>query len=235
MRDMISINKLSKVFGDNIALRDVDLDIKKGEFITLLGPNGAGKTTLIKIMSTLMGATSGSVTIDGYDIKEEPIEVRKRIGVISHETYLYDDLTAYENLEFYGKMYEIGELDERISNVVSLAGLQHRLHDRVGTFSRGMKQRLSIARTLLHDPPILFLDEPYTGLDQHAAATFDEISSGFAEDKTTVMATHDISRGLEKCDRLVILSSGEIVFDVPKEKIRDEAHLRSIYVQHTSG
>lgn len=235
MRDMISINKLSKVFGDNIALRDVDLNIKKGEFITLLGPNGAGKTTLIKIMSTLMSATSGSVTIDGYDVKEEPIEVRKRIGVISHETYLYDDLTAYENLEFYGKMYEIGELDERISNVVSLAGLQHRLHDRVGTFSRGMKQRLSIARTLLHDPPILFLDEPYTGLDQHAAATFDEISSGFAEDKTTMMATHDISRGLEKCDRLLILSSGEIVFDAPKEKIRDEAHLRSIYVQHTSG
>ncbi|MDI6902235.1 MAG: ABC transporter ATP-binding protein [Methanocellales archaeon] len=232
---MISINKLSKVFGDNIALRDVDLNIKKGEFITLLGPNGAGKTTLIKIMSTLMSATSGSVTIDGYDVKEEPIEVRKRIGVISHETYLYDDLTAYENLEFYGKMYEIGELDERISNVVSLAGLQHRLHDRVGTFSRGMKQRLSIARTLLHDPPILFLDEPYTGLDQHAAATFDEISSGFAEDKTTMMATHDISRGLEKCDRLLILSSGEIVFDAPKEKIRDEAHLRSIYVQHTSG
>ncbi|MDI6859898.1 MAG: ABC transporter ATP-binding protein [Methanocellales archaeon] len=232
---MISINKLSKAFGDNIALRDVDLDIKKGEFITLLGPNGAGKTTLIKIMSTLMSATSGSVTIDGYDVKEEPIEVRKRIGVISHETYLYDDLTAYENLEFYGKMYEIGELDERISNVVSLAGLQHRLYDRVGTFSRGMKQRLSIARTLLHDPPILFLDEPYTGLDQHAAATFDEISSGFAEDKTTMMATHDISRGLEKCDRLLILSSGEIVFDAPKEEIRDEAHLRSIYVQRTSG
>lgn len=235
MRDMISVNKLSKVFGDNIALRDVDLDIKKGEFITLLGPNGAGKTTLIKIMSTLMSATSGSVTIDGYEVKEEPIKVRKRIGVISHETYLYDDLTAYENLEFYGKMYEVGELDERISNVISLAGLQHRLYDRVGTFSRGMKQRLSIARTLLHDPPILFLDEPYTGLDQHAAATFDEISSRFAEDKTTVMAIHDISRGFEKCDRLVILSSGEKVFDVPKEEIRDEAHLRSIYVQRTSG
>lgn len=231
-KKMILINGLSKVFDGNVALKDIDLEVKKGEFIALFGPNGAGKTTLIKIISTLISPTSGSIMIDGYDIKEAPIEVRKRIGVISHETYLYDDLTACENLQFYGRMYQVDDLDERISKVISDVNLSRRLDDIVRTFSRGMKQRLSIARAILHDPPILLLDEPYTGLDPHAAATFDGILEQLnLLDKTVMMTTHMINQGLEMGDRVAILNMGEITCDMPKNQIRDEAHFKSIYEQ----
>ncbi len=227
---MILIKGLSKVFGNNVALKEINLEVKKGEFIALFGPNGAGKTTLIKTMSTLIAPTSGAVVIDGYDIREESIEVRKRIGVISHETYLYEDLTARENLQFYGRMYEVDDLEERVSNVISEVGLSLRSDDLVRTFSRGMKQRLSIARAVLHDPPTLLLDEPYTGLDPHAVATFDRIleKSGVSK-KTVVMTTHMIGRGIEMCDRVAILRSGEIVYDAPREQIHDEEDFKSIY------
>jgi len=227
---MISINGLSKVFGSNVALKGINLEVKKGEFIALFGPNGAGKTTLIKTMSTLISPTSGAVVIDGYDIREEPIGVRKRIGVISHETYLYEDLTARENLQFYARMYDIDGMEERISDVMSEVGIAPRANDLVRTFSRGMKQRLSIARAVLHDPPILLLDEPYTGLDPHAVATFDRIlEKSDISKKTVVMTTHMIGRGIEMSDRVAILRSGEIVYDVPREQIRDEEHFKSIY------
>ncbi|MDI6888728.1 MAG: ABC transporter ATP-binding protein [Methanocellales archaeon] len=227
---MISINGLSKVFGNNVALREINLKMKKSEFMALFGPNGAGKTTLIKIMSTLIAPTSGAVVIDGYDIREEAIEIRKRIGVISHETYLYEDLSAQENLQFYGRMYEVDDIEERVSDVMSEVGLSPRADDLVRTFSRGMKQRLSIARAILHDPPILLLDEPYTGLDPHAVATFDRIlEKSDISNKTVVMTTHMIGRGIEMSDRVAILRSGEIVYDVPRGQIRDEKHFKSIY------
>lgn len=227
---MISINGLSKVFGNNVALREINLEVKKGEFIALFGPNGAGKTTLIKIMSTLIAPTSGAVVIDGYNIRDDAIEVRERIGVISHETYLYEDLSARENLQFYGKMYEVDNLEERISNVISEVGLSPRAEDLVRTFSRGMKQRLSIARAILHDPPILLLDEPYTGLDPHAVATFDRILKVLdISNKTVVMTTHMISRGIKMSDRMAILRSGEIAYDVPRVQIQDEEYFKSIY------
>jgi len=229
---MISINGLSKVFGSNVALRSVNLNVKKDEFIALFGPNGAGKTTLIKIISTLIAPTSGTVTMDGCDIRDNPIEIRKRIGVISHETYLYEDLSARENLQFYGRMYEVDDLEERITNAISEVGLSLRSDDLVRTFSRGMKQRLSIARALLHDPPILLLDEPYTGLDPHAVATFDRIlEKSDISKKTVVMTTHMIGRGIEMCDRVAILHGGEMVYDAPREWIRDEDDFKSIYVR----
>jgi len=229
---MISINGLSKIFGNNVALKEINLKVKKDEFIALFGPNGAGKTTLIKIISTLIAPTSGTIMIDGYDVRKSPIKVRKRIGVISHETYLYEDLTARENLQFYGKMYEVDNLEERISNAISEVGLSLRSDDLVRTFSRGMKQRLSIARAVLHDPSILLLDEPYTGLDPHAVATFDRIlEKSDISKKTVIMTTHMIGRGIEMCDRVAILHGGEVVYDAPRERIRDEDDFKSIYVR----
>ena len=214
-------------------MKNINLKIEQGEFLTIFGPNGAGKTTLIKIMSTLVTPTSGRVMIDRMDIKEEPIKIRKKIGVISHETYLYHELTAAENLRFFGRMYDTKDIEARIDELIKQVGLSYRRNDRVRTFSRGMKQRLSIARALIHDPPILFLDEPYTGLDQHASATFDRILSGTnAHDKTRVLISHDIERGITMCDRAIILTGGHIAHEMTQSEIKDLLQCRAIYDKH---
>ncbi|MFQ6062175.1 MAG: ABC transporter ATP-binding protein [Methanosarcinales archaeon] len=210
----------------------MNLEIKKGEFLVIFGPNGAGKTTLIKIMSTLLSPNSGSVVIDGFDIKENPIEIRKRIGVISHETYLYPDLTATENLKFFGKMYNLPNLDRKIKEILKQVGLQHRAKSLVRTFSRGMKQRLSVARAIIHDPPILFLDEPFTGLDQYASTTFEKIFSTIG-DKTTIMVSHNLERGLKMCSRAIILNKGQIVYSAKKDEITLE-EFKNIYEHYVS-
>lgn len=184
-------------------------------------------------MSTLVSPTSGKVLIDGIDIKEKPIEIRKRIGVISHETYLYPELSAAENLRFFGNMYGADDLEHRITDLLEQVGMSYRKNDRVRTFSRGMKQRLSIARALIHDPPILFLDEPYTGLDQHASATFDRILSGTnAHDKTRVLISHDIERGISMCDRAIILTGGHIAHEMTESEITDLLKCRAVYETH---
>ena len=214
-------------------MRNINLEIRKGEFLTIFGPNGAGKTTLIKIISTLVSPTSGKVIIDGKDIKEHPIEIRNKIGVISHDTYLYHELTAAENLRFFGNMYNIKDGENRINDLLAQVGLSYRKNDRVRTFSRGMKQRLSIARALIHDPPILLLDEPYTGLDQHASATFDRILSGMnAHDKTRVLISHDIERGISLCDRAIILTGGHIVHEMSESEICDLLQCRAVYEKY---
>jgi heme exporter protein A len=187
-------------------------------------------------MSTLVSPTSGRVIINGMDIKENPIEIRKKIGVISHETYLYHELTAVENLRFFGRMYDVSGIENRIDELIKQVGLTYRKNDRVRTFSRGMKQRLSIARALIHDPPILLLDEPYTGLDQHASATFDRILGGMnAHDKTRVLISHDIERGIAMCDRAIILADGHIAHEMSHSEMQDLLQCRAIYEKYVEG
>jgi len=231
---MIFAKGITKSFGYFHALKNIDLDIKKGSFLVIFGPNGAGKTTLLNILSTMARPSRGLIKIDGADTKESPEIIRRQIGVISHQTFLYDDLTAYENLYFYGKLYNVDKLESRISRTLGEVELGHRKNDRVRTFSRGMKQRLAIARSTLHDPAILLMDEPYTGLDQRAAdllkQQLEKLSNG---DRTIIMATHDITRGLETCDSVAILADGEIRFMELKKNI-DVSEFKLIYEKYTN-
>ncbi len=229
---MIEVRDLVKSFGGKMALEGVDLDVAEGEFLTLVGPNGAGKTTLIRILATLTRPTRGSVRVAGWDLTKQGNEVRRRIGLASHQTLLYGDLSAEENLRFYGRMYEAPDLEESITALLQRVDLDHRRHDLVRTFSRGMQQRLSLARALLHDPAILLLDEPYTGLDQHAADVLKEVLVSLGgRSRTVLMTTHNLARGLELCDRAAILVNGRIVHQAAKDNL-DEVSFREEYSHH---
>ncbi len=211
---MIKISGLRKSYGSVDALRGIDLNVRLGEFLTLFGPNGAGKTTLLKILSTIVRPTSGKVMIDGLDLQEAHHEIRRKIGVISHKTYLYGDLTALENLLFYARMYDVEHPVDRAMELIREVGLEGRENHQVRTFSRGMEQRLSIARALIHDPNIIYLDEPYSGLDQHAALILRNLLKKLhTQDRTIIMTTHNITHGLEISDRIVIQLKGKIVFE----------------------
>ena len=233
---LVSIEHLNKSFGRFTALTDLSLEVAEGELLTIFGPNGAGKTTLLKILSTLVSSTSGRVVVDGFDVGKKPVEVRRRIGVISHDTYLYRDLTAVENLVFYARMYGVSDFEERVHEVIREVGLRYRENDRVATFSRGMKQRLSIARAILHDPKILLLDEPYTGLDRHASNILDGIIQEFdSKHATRIMVSHDLEHGLKVSNRLLIMKNGGFVHDVKRSEIESVEEYQDIYEELVGG
>jgi heme exporter protein A len=231
---MIRTRGLAKFFGDHAALRGVDLDVGKGERLTLVGPNGAGKTTLLRILATLSTPTSGSVQIAGLDLRERDREVRRKIGFLSHQPLLYDDLSGEENLSFYGRMYDVPDLGERIHDMLQQVGLEHNRRDLVRTYSRGMKQRLAIARAFLHYPPLLLLDEPYTGLDLQAAEMLDAVLQDVGTDsRTIVLTTHDLERGLAVGQRMAVLVKGRIVYQMDEEDW-DPSRFRQAYATQTS-
>ena len=185
---MIEIRNLTKSFGTLYALRGIHLSIPEGIFLSIFGPNGAGKTTFIRILATLSKASGGEILFAGKNLEDSPEEIRRRIGVIGHSTFLYDELTAWENLKFYSTLYDLSEAAERIEQALKEVGLANRKHDFVRTFSRGMQQRLSIARAMLHEPDILLLDEPYTGLDQHASQMLTRWLAGLkSQDRKSVV------------------------------------------------
>jgi ABC-type multidrug transport system ATPase subunit len=229
----IEVKGLSKSFGNNRVLSDIDLKVGRGEHVTVLGPNGAGKTTLVKVLSTLSKPSTGTLRVDGEDVRSDPVKIRRRIGLVSHETFLYDDLTVYENLRFYGRMYDIPSLKERIHEVVSQIRLESRLHDQVGTLSHGMQQRVSIARAVIHSPAVLFLDEPEVGLDTQAVAMLrDVLDSVNTPERTIVMTTHNLKQGIEMGDTVVILNRGKIVYQSSRGDI-DMANFQEVYESYT--
>ena len=227
----IEVQGLTKSFGEHHALRGIDLGVGRGEHLVIFGPNGAGKTTLVKILSTLVKPSSGSVWLDGVDIRDKPTQIRHQISLVSHQTFLYDDLTLYENLKFYGKMHDVLDLERRIREVISWVQLESRLHDRVGTLSRGLQQRASMARAVLHNPSILFLDEPEVGLDPHGSTIVEDVLGSInAGSRTVVMATHNLERGLELGDSVVIINRGKIVYQAHRREL-DKVNFPQIYNQ----
>lgn len=226
----IQADQLTKSYGNFDVLRGVDLAIRKGEFYTLFGPNGAGKTTLIKLLATLTEPTSGNLSVFGFDAKKDVQNIRSILGVISHDPYLYETLTAFENIKFFGELYGLKDIDSRARFVIKEVGLESRTHDLVRTFSRGMKQRLTVARAIVHEPKILLLDEPYTGLDQHGAQIFGDMLSELKDkNRTILMTTHNIDEGLGLSDRVGILAKGKIVFNSTTNQI-DPSSFKELYI-----
>ncbi len=235
MTPAIQVRKLTKSFGHQVALRGVDLTIAEGTFLALFGPNGAGKTTLMRIIASLTRPTTGTVHIRGQDISRAATALRRQIGLISHQPLLYGDLTPDENLRFFARMYDLPDAGARIDAVLAQVGLRARRRDPVRTFSRGMVQRLSIARAILHDPAIMLLDEPYTGLDLQAADMLRGVLQELAaSNRTVILTTHNLEQGLEMCDRVAILNKGRIAWQGERPGL-DLAQLREAYRQTTAG
>jgi heme exporter protein A len=205
-----SARRLTKRFGRSTALREIDLDLEAGRCHVLFGRNGAGKSTLLLVAATLLQPTSGEIYFSGERYDDLGDEVRQRIGLVSHQSFLYPDLTVAENLEFYARLYGS---DSSVSEALVWAELDLRQHSPVRSLSRGMLQRLAVARALLHRPQLLLLDEPYTGLD---ASSSERLSTRLADAKgetSILLTTHDVERGVAIADRISILEGGRVAFD----------------------
>ncbi len=217
---MIEARRVTKRFGPKIVLNGLDFGADKGEFVALLGPNGSGKTTFLRVLASLSRIDLGVVRIADYQLPNQAAAVRRCLGFVSHQPLLYGDLTAEENLRFYGRMYNLADLDRRIAEILDLVGLYPRRKDLVRTFSRGMQQRLAIGRSVLHRPQVLLFDEPHTGLDQDASAMLDHVLRDVArEGRTIVMTSHDLARAVDLASRFDVLSGGKIVASGTKGEI----------------
>ncbi|MFA4936460.1 MAG: ABC transporter ATP-binding protein [Candidatus Methanoperedens sp.] len=230
---MISVSNLSKKYGTIQALKGISFDIKQGEFFGLLGPNGAGKTTTISIMSTILEPDEGNVTIADFNLKNNPTNCKKIIGVVPQEIALYNDLSAYNNLMFWGGLYNIpqSELKTRINETLKLFGLFDRRNDKVKTYSGGMKRRTNIASALLHKPKILFMDEPTVGIDpQSRNLIFEVIEKLHKEGMTIVYTTHYMEEAERLCDLIAIIDNGQIIAHGTFDELKSSNMMREIIV-----
>lgn len=228
----IQIKGLSKAYGRTQVLRQLDLDVPWGQVLTILGPNGSGKTTLIKTLATLIRPDSGTVRIGGLEAKRSGQRIRRVIGVVTHDSLLYDDLTGYENLKFFARMFRLDKVEDRIAAVTKRMGMTDRLDQKVGTLSHGMKKRFSIARALLHDPLILIMDEPESGLDQEALSLLEKVIADRTDPyRTVLMTTHNLERGLALSDRMAIISRGRIAYQESLEAVGPDA-LKKQYAKY---
>ncbi|MEM6284344.1 MAG: heme ABC exporter ATP-binding protein CcmA [Chloroflexota bacterium] len=211
---LIDIRGLTKAYGYRPVLKKLDLTVQRGEFVALLGPNGSGKSTLLRLLCGLSKPTAGKITVGGWSLPQEAAAVRAQIGMVGHKSLLYEALTAQENLRFFARLYNLNVTDADIDTQIERVGLKKYAAQPVKTYSRGMQQRLSIARALLHDPAVLLFDEPYTGLDQDAATLLDGLlQTAHADERTILMTTHQIERAANLASRVVILSRGVIAYE----------------------
>ena len=217
---MIQTRGLSRRFGPTVAVESLDLEVREGELVALLGPNGAGKTTTVRMLSGLIAPTAGEASVGGYDIASESEKVRRIVGLLTETPGLYEKLSAVANLEFYGRLYDVppARLRERVRRYLELLGLWDRRAEAVGGYSRGMKQKLAIARALLHDPQVIFLDEPANGLDPESARTVREFITELRQaGRTILLCTHNLDEAERLCDRVAIVKGRLIDIGTPAE------------------
>jgi heme ABC exporter ATP-binding subunit CcmA len=230
---IIQITDLKKSFTLKPILRGITLEIRRGERVALLGANGTGKTTLLRIIAGLTQPGRGSISICGLDSVRDAQQIRRLVGFVAHQPYLYEELTALENLLFFARMYAVNDGPERARVLLQQVGLERRAQERVGTFSRGMVQRLAWARALLHAPQMLLLDEPDTGMDQQGHELIDTLlNEHTTQGGCTLFTTHQLERALHGSDRVIILATGRIVFQRSTAALNLEK-LQRIYQEAT--
>lgn len=228
----IEASHLGRSFRSVHALRDVTFRVSRGECVAILGPNGAGKSTLLRILSTLIQPTTGSASVAGWDVQRDPDAVRRTIGFAAHQPMLHGDLSAEENLAFYADLFGIDTANDRVRELLTRVELYSRRNDLVRTFSRGMQQRLTLARCLIHSPSVLLLDEPYTGLDQSAAMILNDLIGQLrSQGCTTMLTTHDLTWVSGMLDQVLILNRGRLLCQLPVQGASAQV-LSQMYQEH---
>lgn len=231
---MIEIKNLTKKFANTTVLDDVSFEVKKGEILGFLGPNGAGKTTTMKIFTSFWPATKGSVIVDGIDVANDPIAVRRKIGYLPENVPLYDEMRVYEYLKFVAEMRGISkdEIKEKIKKAVKSCGLEKVIRKSIDELSKGYRQRVGLAQAIIHEPDILVLDEPTTGLDPNQIAEIRDLIKEIGKEKTVIFSTHILSEVSATCDRVIIINNGKIVGEgTPDELMRKSGNKEIIYVK----
>lgn len=236
----IKIENLTKSFGDKIVLRGIDLEVAPGQILGYIGPNGAGKTTTVKILIGMLHDFGGQASVCGHDVAADPLAVKRRIGYVPEAAALYDSLTPMEYLRFVGQLHglEIEEIEKRAREMLDLLELSAETDNRLSTFSKGMRQKVLIVAAMIHNPDVLFLDEPLSGLDANSAVTVKEIIAQLARKGKTIFYCSHIMDVVERiCDRIIILVDGRVVADGSFEELQGrskEASLERIFTQLTS-
>jgi ABC-2 type transport system ATP-binding protein len=220
----ITASNLTKVYGTQKAVDDVSFEMNTGEVLGFLGPNGAGKTTTMRLLTCYLTPTAGTATLDGYDIHDHPEEVRRRIGYLPEDTPLYTDMPVVEYLRLSADLQSVPEakVDARIREMMDVCGLGPERHKRIGELSKGFQQRVGLAQALLHDPPVLILDEPTTGLDPNQIVEIRELIKEIGEEKTVMLSSHILKEVEMTCDRVLIIDQGRIVADGPTAELREQ-------------
>lgn len=209
----IEIKNVTKIYGLQKALNEVSFTVNQGEILGFLGPNGAGKSTLMKIISCYIPPTEGTVIVDGYDVREDSLEIRKRVGYLPEHNPLYLDMYVKEYLTFIAGIHKLNKKKEKLSNVIDLVGLGLEQNKKIGQLSKGYKQRVGLAQALIHDPKVLILDEPTSGLDPNQLADIREVIKNIGKEKTVMFSSHIMQEIEAICDRIVIINRGKLIVD----------------------
>lgn len=228
----LQVNHLSKVYGQQKAVDDISFTINKGEIVGFLGPNGAGKSTTMKIATGFIPATSGEILVDGLNVAEQPMRVKKIIGYLPEHNPLYLDMYVHEYLGFIGKVYQIpfSQLKSRIQEMISLCGLEVEQNKLIGSLSKGYRQRVGLAQALIHNPPVLILDEPTTGLDPNQIVEIRKLIRQISQNKTVIFSTHIMQEVQALCDRAIIINKGKIVADDSLKNLMDNTKNQPVII-----
>jgi ABC-2 type transport system ATP-binding protein len=231
----IEVKNLFKYYGEQAAVRDVSFSVNKGEIVAFLGPNGAGKSTTMKIMTGYIPASSGEVYIGGIKVDVDELKTRQMIGYLPENNPLYVDMYVREYLEFVGRIYKVKNLKARVSEMVHAVGLDVEQNKKIGALSKGYRQRVGLAQAIIHDPEVLILDEPTTGLDPNQLVEIRELIRQIGKQKTVLLSTHIMQEVEAICDRVIILSKGQIVADDKAKTLQQELEHQTVYVEFESA
>lgn len=227
----IIVNNITKLYGTQKALNNVSFEIGKNEIVGFLGPNGAGKSTMMKILTCYIPATEGSATVCGFDTNDQSIEVRKQIGYLPEHNPLYLDMYVKEFLEFIGNLYKVKNVKERVKEMIETTGLQIEQNKKIGALSKGYRQRVGLAQAIIHDPKVLIMDEPTTGLDPNQLEEIRELIKKLGKEKTVMLSTHIMQEVEAVCDRVIIINKGEIVANEQTQSLQKNTTKQIITVE----